>query len=100
MEKKISYCCEALEQEISDPRVFINYNPKYREYYINTTSEHVIRLIYSCPWCSKELPKSLRDKLFDILEKECDLDDPWEKNQALLVPEEFKTDEWWIKRGY
>ncbi|HLC06641.1 MAG TPA: hypothetical protein VJJ26_00505 [Candidatus Babeliales bacterium] len=99
MNQKIIYCCYAIEQEINDPRVFINYNPKYRESSINTTNKHVIRLISNCPWCGKGLPQSLRDEWFDILEKEYQLDDPWDKNQALLVPEEFKTDEWWKKRG-
>lgn len=98
MNRKITYCCYGLEQEINDPRVFINYNPKYREYYINTASKPVVRLIANCPWCGNELPKSLRDEWFIILEKEYNLDDPWDKNQALLIPEEFKTDEWWIKR--
>jgi len=92
------YCCHAMEQEINDPRVFINYNPKYREYYINTTSKHVIRIIDNCPWCGKKLPKNLRNEWFDILEKEYNLDNPWDEKQALLVPEEFKTDEWWKKR--
>ncbi len=56
----LTYCCNALEQEISDPRVFICYAPKYREYYIGTIDPTIVRLIYMCPWCGTKLPKSLR----------------------------------------
>jgi hypothetical protein len=93
------YCCDALETEINDPRVFIDYNKKTREYFIETVDKQIIRVIYRCPWCGKKLPKTLRKKWFLILEKEYGIDDPLNKTQINLIPEEFKTDEWWIKRG-
>ena len=57
----------------------------------------VQRIIY-CSWCNKKLPESLRDEWFEILEKEYNLDDPHREEQEKLIPEEFKTDEWWKKR--
>jgi hypothetical protein len=98
MEQQTSYCCFAIEQEINDPRVFINYSPKYREYSISTISKHVMRLISNCPWCGIKLLRSVRNEWFDILEKEYQLDDPWNVEQEKLIPKEFKTDEWWKKR--
>ena len=50
-----------------------------------------------CPYCGKEQPKSLLfekdDALEEALGKEfCDI-------KPEEIPEEFKTDEWWKKRG-
>lgn len=59
------YCCNTLEQEINDPRVFIDYTSKYREFLIKTVDPGIVRLICNCPWCGKALPESLRDKWFD-----------------------------------
>jgi hypothetical protein len=45
--------------------------------------------------------KCLKDEWFDILEKEYELDNPaWDLEQKEKIPAEFKTDEWWKKRGY
>ncbi|HSC25213.1 MAG TPA: hypothetical protein VLB80_03300 [Candidatus Babeliales bacterium] len=59
----------------------------------------IIYEINYCPWCAKPLPKDLRDEWLEVLKEEYDLDDPDSKEQKKLVPEEFKTDEWWKKRG-
>ena len=99
MNKKTNHCCIAMQQALDDIRVYFGYIPKYKEYYINTKNPIVIYIISHCPWCGKKLPSNLTDKWFEILEKEYNLDDPDSKEQAKLVPEEFKTDEWWIKRG-
>jgi hypothetical protein len=99
MKLKLFYCCDALQQEIDDPRVFISYISKYREYAIGTIDSNIVRLIYNCPWCGTKLPKSLRKKWFSVLETEHNFDDPWNEKQSKLIPEEFKTDEWWKKRG-
>jgi hypothetical protein len=99
MTLKIIHCCKAMEEEINDPRVFLGYASKYREYFIQTINPSIVRLIYICPWCGKTLPKSLRNEWFEALEKEYCLDDPWDKKQENLIPEEFKTDEWWKKRS-
>jgi hypothetical protein len=55
--------------------------------------------IYYCPFGEFKLPKNLRDEWFEILEKEYDLDDLRSTEQSILIPEEFKSDEWWKKRG-
>lgn len=60
---------------------------------------NAVQRIDCCPWCSKKLPESLRDKWFEFLEKEYSLDDPHREEQEKLIPEEFKTDEWWKERG-
>jgi len=91
---------------LDDVRVPIIYSTAYREYYILMLEDgprrgriSAVQGIDYCPWCSKKLPKSLRDEWFETLEKEYNLDDPDSKDQEKLVPAEFKTDEWWKKRG-
>ena len=76
-----------------------SYNPKFREYYLDAIIGHGAEKITFCPYCGTKLPKGLSDEWFDILEKEYGLDDPGMPDQKEKVPAEFKTDEWWKKRG-
>ena len=106
MNKTPIHCCDLMDLFIKDLRVSIMYSPVYREYYIlmleggkKRGKMQAVQGIDYCPWCSKKLPKSLRDKWFEILEKQYNLDDPDRKEQEKLIPQEFKTDEWWKKRG-
>ena len=91
---------------LNDIRVPIRYSPTYREYYLLMLEDGkkrgnllAVQRIFYCPWCNTKLPQDLRDEWFEILEKEYNLDDPDSKEQEKLIPEEFKTDEWWKKRG-
>ena len=93
------HCCNSMQNALEDPRIYIGYEPAYREYYIETKESVVIYVISYCPWCAKKLPENLTNEWFAILEKEYGLDDPDSKEQQKLVPEEFKTDKWWKKRG-
>jgi hypothetical protein len=87
---------------IKDQRIQIGYDPIMRNYFIPLLYKGrvtALQCLCYCPWCSKKLPTHLNDTWFEILEKEYNLDDPDSKEQELLVPQEFKTDEWWKKRG-
>ena len=96
----MKHCCENMTDVLLENRLYIGYNPKFREYFVNRKDDKMIvfGLIY-CPWCAKKLPISVRSQWFEALEKEYGLDDPWSDEQDKLLPEEFKTDEWWKKRG-
>jgi hypothetical protein len=90
------FCCKELDQHANDLRIPLNYSSRFREYYLNFCSNSkIVQLITFCPWCGSELPKSLRNEYFDILESECDLENCLDVE---AVPEEFKTDEWWRAR--
>lgn len=75
------------------------YKPKFRGYYIKSTSDYGAEQINYCPRCGKQYPRELSDAWFDILEKEYGLDNPNALDQRDRVPKEFWTDEWWKKRG-
>ena len=79
-----------------------DYYPIFREYFIDYKEKYGggIQLINYCPWCGNALPKSLRKKWFDILKRENNIETDigeWRKRKD--IPGEFKTDEWWKKRG-
>ena len=57
-----------------------------------------VRDIHFCPWCAKTIPSRLNKEYFDILEKEYDIEVPDLENFS-NVPEDFKSDLWWIKRN-
>ena len=96
------HCCSLITDSINDERIQIGYEPIAREYFIPLLYKGKItslQCLYFCPWCGRSLPKSLNDTWYNLLQEEHGLDDPDYKEQEKLIPEEFKTDEWWRKRG-
>ena len=91
------YCCKHLTNDVNLPDTYTSYNKKFREFYLPLKYKTSIQVIWFCPWCGKELPRSLSRDWFEILEKEYGLEDPYHEDEH-LVPEEFKSDEWWKKR--
>lgn len=51
-----------------------------------------------CPRCGTKFPHELGDEWYEILQEEYGIEDPMDED-AHRLPEEFKTDEWWKKRG-
>jgi hypothetical protein len=104
----------------------IVYNASYRSYGIidgkddSDPEKSYVPMSY-CPFCGKEFPPDLIEKWSDVIEKELGpeyliefaaeaekslckyqgreyVPDP-DLPEAKPLPEEFKTDEWWKKRG-
>ena len=75
----------------------IEYYPFFRDYYHNLSEENS-EIIDTCLWCKKKLGESLRNHFFTVLEKEYGVAVPDLENFS-NIHEEFKTDEWWKKRG-
>ncbi len=102
--EEITKSCNVHSSPLDCPDFLVVYVPEYREYGLpirdgkNSSASSYVVINY-CPWCGKKLPISLREKYFDILEKEYGLDialGDIEDNPN--IPEEFKSDEWWKKR--
>ena len=93
------HCCKMMTDFIKDPRVPIRYNYVFRGYYLIMNYSPAVQGIFYCPWCGVELPRDLRDDLFEILEKEYGLEPSAVFENDPLLPEEFKSDAWWKKRG-
>jgi hypothetical protein len=93
------HCCELMDIFLKDPKVPLEYYPMVREYGLHLKNTIAVQLIDYCPWCSHQLPESLRDQYFDILEKEFGVKPGLDKKNDPKIPQEFKNDEWWEKRG-
>lgn len=93
----IKFCCNNMEESLLDYRTSIKYGPVFREYYLAGEKGS---MIWYCPWCGTKLNKDLRDEFFDILEQEYKIEtNIGDCFDRIDLPPEFKTDEWWKKRG-
>ena len=95
----MKHCCDLMAEFISDPRISVYYNPVLREYYIPFKRVKLAQLLFYCPWCSIKLPKVLNEEYFRILYDELNLEPELDVLETPDLPEEFKSDEWWKKRG-
>ena len=95
MIKLDNLCCNEMKLSLKDTRDNIGYNFIFREFYIQTKRKTIILDIVFCPWCGVKLPQSLRSNFFNIIFDELDLDGSDDPS----LPLEFRTDEWWKKRG-
>ena len=71
----------------------VEYIPMFREYGIPVLDggTSYIRIEY-CPWCGKELPSSMSDKWFELME-EMQIDPADLKRR----PKDMRSDAWWKK---
>ncbi len=93
------HCCDKMDFHIDEQDLYFNYDPVLRRYFINLRhSPNIIQCLWFCPWCGKKLPSILNNSYFNILKSEYELEDP-RGDQEHLVPNEFKSDEWWKKRN-
>lgn len=99
MKKQPTHCCELMDQFLVDPKVPLGYYPICRKYGLILKHSPAIQLIYYCPWCGAKLPKSLGDEFYDILEREYNMSPGFDIQSDPNIPQEFKSDEWWRKRG-
>ena len=95
----MKHCCDLMTDFISDPRVPIEYNARVRSYGLPLRQAPAIQGIIYCPWCGIKLPSRLRDEYYRIIIEELHLDPSPDVLETPGLPKEFKTDEWWKKRG-
>ena len=111
------HCCFTLWTELTpittpDLNSLVIYNPIWKNYSIvlpsfyknvnrNTQYRSGRSAIYYCSWCGAKF-KDYTDDWYEYLAKDYQIvlkkEESWD-NFFKRVPEEFKTDEWWIKRG-
>ena len=92
------FCCHNMNYYVKKNKE-IQYDSSIRKFFmIIDDPDGTHQLLFFCPWCGSKLPEVLEEEWGDILEKEYGIKDPcWDEEH--LVPKEFKTDEWWKKRG-
>lgn len=86
----MKHCCREMESHILSGDVKIKYNSKFREYGIPVKDGgSAVQNISFCPWCGKQLPSSLRDKWFEVIDGlGLEPGDP-------EITEKYKTESWW-----
>jgi hypothetical protein len=105
----MKFCCEDMELEVKkDVNDFyagknVAYEPFNRSFYVYHAgdSRHGTCIDY-CPFCGAKLPKELIDEREEIIRTELGLSylpGDYGESPEKELPEEFKTDEWWKKRG-
>lgn len=106
----MKFCCDTMQRYVDECNLV--YEPVFRRvtFYIKSNDKTGYQPEYYrspciyCPYCGTKMPKILygidengnrpyEDALEEALGKEyCDITED-------EIPEEFKTDEWWKKRG-
>lgn len=87
-----------MNQAIEESKI-VDYEPIFRNYGILYSTKR-IKMLKFCPWCGVKLPTSLQKVIFDVIKKEFGIP-RWDADleNCTNIPQEFKTDEWWKKRG-
>jgi len=88
------HCCRIVHCELNSDEGVVVYDSKFREYYIKPFNSKKYLLMTYCTDCGQKLPESLRNKWFEVLKKEYNLNDP-EVRDKKQIPKKFLTDEWW-----
>jgi hypothetical protein len=104
---EFDHCCPSIGEHAASIRVPIEYNSKFREYYVPlrdydeeaetwylSNEPVVIQCFAFCPWCGAKLPDSLRDQWFDELRSR-GIEYALGGDSTVDVPLEFRSDQWW-----
>lgn len=99
----MKFCCDIMQRYVDEHNLV--YEPELRRvtFYIKSNDisgdqpEYYRSPCNYCPYCGAKQPEILSLLIYDEIEKAvgkewCDITED-------EIPEEFKTDEWWKKRG-
>lgn len=104
------FCCGELHNNLLGERdgrceLWFDYDPIMRSYALVVRPEYggSVCLINYCPWCGKKFPKELLNEFIEALKEELNIKDSdvglGELKKRADIPQEFRSDEWWKKRG-
>lgn len=97
--KNYRFCCGHMEwYALDEPEELLHICVMIRTYGLVLPDKTGTEIRY-CPWCGVKLPKDLDDEWAETLEKEYGIENPSYIDDEDL-PQEFLTEEWWVKRGY
>jgi len=91
MKRQLETHCDSHSDPFECVDQLVIYSSRFNEYgIIIHDGGNSYSVIYYCPWCGKELPKSKRDLWFDTL-KARGFDNPTRQK----IPAEYQTNEWY-----
>ena len=83
-----------MRQHRQNDRDSVRYEGRFDEYWVPAGNAR--QQLFYCPWCGVKLPELKDDLWFEEL-KARGIEDPFKDKRR--IPKEFRTSEWWIKRG-
>lgn len=97
--RNIKFCCRNLEthcesEEYADSDAFIECDIITRSFWI----VGIGHMISHCPFCGKKFPKELGLEWIHLVEEQFG-EEYLSSPKMYELPEEWLTDEWWVKRG-
>ena len=97
--KNIEFCCYPFEisceeTKYTDSNTFIEYHRQTRSFWIVGGRQ----MIACCPFCGKKLPKELGLEWIHLVEEQFG-EEYLSPPKMYELPQEWLTDEWWVKRG-
>ena len=102
-ENIMKFCCDTMQRYIDEHN--LEYKPETRmvTFYIKSNDKTGYQPEYYgspciyCPYCGSKQPSFLDEERYNAIEET--LGKEWCDITEDEIPEEFKTDEWWKKRG-
>ena len=100
---KDEFCCDRMHYYATTPKEeheLIKYHAESRDYHfiLHGHDLGMEQEMYYCPWCGSKLPDSLAEEWCKVAKEELGIDEVFAEQWETL-PEEYKTDKWWKKRG-
>lgn len=89
-------CCEHMGDILTNYKI-VSYRESIRLFSLDLLVG-MQKEIWFCPWCGTKMPDNLDTAWQRTLREEYALQDPIFDDKD-KVPQEFRTDEWWKKRG-
>jgi hypothetical protein len=95
----MEHCCQNMDAYATEANCLVKYDPSDRSYHfiLNDDPHGTHQVMWFCPWCGSKLPEELGEEWGRILKADFGIEEPFREWDR--VPPEFKTDEWWKKRG-
>lgn len=93
-------CCDMMrEWAFEGEDLVLQYWPQDREITIPLPPRRGggVVVIQHCPWCGKELPRSLSEERYASIEQE--MGEAFEKDYPEKMPRKYRSDKWWRERG-
>jgi len=100
---KKEHCCDIMVYYVTtsqEEHELIRYHAETRKYrfLLHGYDYGLEQKMNYCPWCGTKLPESLGEEWCKVIKEKFGLEEVFAEEWAEL-PEEYKTDEWWKKRG-
>lgn len=92
------YCCDRMKQAFLSNDFSLGHEKRFAQTSCERRDGGVYWCWDYCPFCGKMIKDKLKE-YEKVLKQELRINDPWDDSTEDEIPEEFKTDEWWRKRG-